>query len=76
MVSGADEPSYPASLNVRAVVAFVAAAGLGMVTLFALPTLRSTGLTFREAFLIVGVVEFGAAVVAGAAAMNFYTGPD
>jgi hypothetical protein len=76
MLASTDGAEYPASLNRLAVVAFVAAAAVAMLTLFVLPTLESMGLSFREAFLIVGVVEFAAAVVAGVSAMRFYTIPD
>jgi ABC-type transport system involved in cytochrome c biogenesis permease subunit len=68
-----DESEFPASLNRLAVVAFVAAGLVAIVALFALPTLRSMGLSFNQAFLVVGVVEFGSALVAGAAAMRFFT---
>jgi hypothetical protein len=76
MPTNSGEAEFPASLNRLAVVAFVAAALVAMVTLFVLPTLRSMGLSFNQAFLVVAVVEFGSAVVAGAAAMHFYTVPE
>lgn len=75
LLAGTDDDDYPASLNRGAVVALVGATIVAVVGLFALPTLRSAGLTFREAFAIVGVAEFGAAVVAGVAAYHLYSEP-
>jgi hypothetical protein len=64
---------FPASLNVLAVLGFAVAAVVAAVGLFALPVLRSFGLSFREAFLVVGLSEFAAAVVAAVSAYHFYS---
>jgi len=71
-----DGGDYPATLNRLAVVAFVVAGAVGVLGLFALPTLESMGLSFREAFAIIGVTEFAAAVVAGLAAYHLYAVPE
>ena len=71
-----DGGDYPASLNRLAVVAFAVAGTVGVVGLFALPTLQSMGLSFREAFAIIGVTEFAAAVTAGLAAYHLYAVPE
>ncbi|WP_049935297.1 hypothetical protein [Haloplanus natans] len=73
MSDGTPEPELPASLNQLAVVVFVVAGLVAMATLFVFPTLRSMGLSINQAFLVVGVLEFGSALVAGAAAMRFDT---
>lgn len=69
------ERAYPAALNRLAVVAFVGAALVGAGGLFAVPFLQDTGLSFREAFAIVGVAEFAAAVVAAVAGYHLYATP-
>lgn len=75
MLASTSGRDYPASLNRLAVVGLVVGTAVAMLGLFALPTLESMGLGFREAFLIVGVAEFAAAVVVGAAAYNLYSVP-
>jgi len=74
---GDGESDFPAALNRLAVVAFVGAALVGAAGLFALPFLRDAfALSFREAFAVVGAVEFAAAVVAALAGSRLYAVPE
>lgn len=63
LMSADDTNDMPPSLNRLAVAGFALAVVVGVTGLFALPTLRGAGLSFRAAFAIIGVAEFGAAFV-------------
>jgi len=76
MLANTTGNDYPNSLNRLAVVGLVLGAAVAMAGLFALPTLESLGFAFRQAFLVVGVAEFAAAVVVGTAAYHLYTVPE
>ncbi|AAG19773.1 MULTISPECIES: hypothetical protein [Halobacterium] len=73
---GDADGDFPASLNRLAVVALAGAALVGAAGLFAVPFLRSFGMTFWEAFTVVGVSEFVSAIVAALAGYHLYTTPD
>lgn len=73
MLTNTTRNDYPSSLNRLAVVGLVLGAAVAMAGLFALPALESLGLAFREAFVVIGVVEFVSAVVVGTAAYHLYT---
>lgn len=62
----------PSSLNPLAVVGLVLFTILAVVGLFALPTLMNWGASFRWAFAVLVVVEYLAAVGAGASAYLLY----
>ncbi|MFB6255370.1 MAG: hypothetical protein ABEH58_01360 [Haloplanus sp.] len=76
MPNDTGKAELPASLNRLAVVVFVVAGLVAMATLFAFPVIRSIGLSANQTFIVVGVVEFVSALVAGTAAVYFYTGRD
>jgi len=69
---GSIENLTPSSLNRLAVVGLVLFTILAVVGLFALPTLTAWGVPFRWAFAVLVVVEYLAAVGAGASAYLLY----
>jgi hypothetical protein len=66
----------PSSLNPIAIAGLALFTVVAVVGLFALPTLVSWGLSFRWAFAAVVVVEYVAAVGAGASAYLLYRDRD
>lgn len=72
LLSGDDTIDFPESLNLRAVAGFALAATVAVIGLFALPTLRDTGLSFRAAFSVIAVAEMSAAVVAALSVYHLY----
>ncbi|MEF8758139.1 MAG: hypothetical protein V5A33_07865 [Halobacteriales archaeon] len=69
---GSIENLTPSSLNPLAVVGLVLFTILAIVGLFALPALMTWGVPFRWAFALLVVVEYLAAVGAGASAYLLY----
>lgn len=67
-----DTNGMPPSLNRFAVAVFALAVVVAVVGLFALPTLREAGLSFRAAFAIIGVAELAAAFVTAFAVYYLY----
>ena len=72
LVSADDTNGMPPSLNRLAVAGFALAVVVAVVGLFALPTLRAAGLSFRAAFAIIGVAELAAAFVTALAVYHLY----
>jgi hypothetical protein len=67
-----DGDDVPRPLNRLAVVGLVVGGVTGVAGVFALPTLRSQGLSFEAAMVVVAVTEFSAALLAGYSAMRLY----
>jgi len=66
----------PRPLNVLAVAGVAFFALLAAGALFALPSLRDLGLSFRASFVLVSAVEFVAAIGAGLSAYRLYEDPE
>lgn len=76
LLLGASEPDdggvLPPSLNRGAVLALFGGAAVAALALFSMPTLVDAGMTPRQAFILISVVEFLSAVVCGLAVHWLY----
>lgn len=75
-MSGTGDPgeagALPLSLNRAAVVGLVVSVAVAAGAMFALPWLVGLGLSFYRAFLLIGILEFVAALIAGLSVYFLY----